>query len=72
MKYLLDTHAFLWTLFEDEKLSNKAKSAIRNLIMKFLSVPVVLINIMKPFHESDNPQQIIFIHPMTILECIAI
>jgi len=22
--------------------------------------------------EGDNPQQIIFIHPMTILECIAI
>lgn len=31
MKYLLDTHSLLWVLFEDEKLSDKAKSAIRNL-----------------------------------------
>ncbi len=31
MKYLLDTHTLLWVLFEDEKLSNKAKAAIKNL-----------------------------------------
>lgn len=30
MKYLLDTHALLWVLFEDNKLSKKAKLAIRN------------------------------------------
>ena len=30
MKYLLDTHALLWVLFEDEKLSEKAKAAIKN------------------------------------------
>ncbi len=30
MRYLLDTHAFLWTLFEDERLSNKVQDAIRN------------------------------------------
>lgn len=30
MKYLLDTHTLLWVLFEDEKLSEKAKDVIRN------------------------------------------
>ena len=30
MKYLLDTHSFLWALFDDEKLSEKAKETIRN------------------------------------------
>ena len=30
MKYLLDTHTLLWVLFDDEKLSEKAKHAIRN------------------------------------------
>ena len=25
MKYLLDTHTLLWVLFEDDKLSTKAK-----------------------------------------------
>lgn len=30
MKYLLDTHAFLWTLFDPEKLSEKARKTIEN------------------------------------------
>ncbi len=30
MKYILDTHTLLWVLFEDEKLSQKARTAIRN------------------------------------------
>ena len=30
MIYLLDTHTLLWTLFEDEKLSAKAREAISN------------------------------------------
>ncbi|MEZ4529156.1 MAG: type II toxin-antitoxin system VapC family toxin [Desulfobacterales bacterium] len=30
MKYLLDTHVLLWTLFDDDSLSAKAKSAIKN------------------------------------------
>ncbi len=30
MKYLLDTHTLLWVLFEDEKLSEKVKAAVRN------------------------------------------
>lgn len=30
MKCLLDTHTLLWLLFEDEKLSEKAKTAIKN------------------------------------------
>lgn len=30
MKYLLDTHALLWVLFEEENLSEKARGAIRN------------------------------------------
>ena len=30
MKYLLDTHTLLWVLFEDEKLSEKARAAIKN------------------------------------------
>ncbi len=30
MIYLLDTHTLLWTLFEDEKLSAKARDAISN------------------------------------------
>jgi PIN domain nuclease of toxin-antitoxin system len=30
MKYLLDTHTLLWVLFEDEKLSEKPKNAIKN------------------------------------------
>lgn len=30
MRYLLDTHTLLWVLFEDEKLSEKAKVAIKN------------------------------------------
>jgi PIN domain nuclease of toxin-antitoxin system len=29
-KYLLDTHSFLWILFDDEKLSEKAKRVVRN------------------------------------------
>ena len=30
MNYLLDTHAFLWTVFESRKLSNRAKELILN------------------------------------------
>ncbi len=30
MKYLLDTHTFLWTVFEPEKISIKAKTLITN------------------------------------------
>src|SRR3989337_788031 len=30
MKYLLDTHAFLWTLLDDEQLSKKAAKVIQN------------------------------------------
>ena len=30
MTYLLDTHTLLWTLFEDEKLSEKTRDAISN------------------------------------------
>lgn len=30
MRYLLDTHALLWTLFDDDKLSQKAATAIKN------------------------------------------
>ncbi len=30
MKYLLDTHTLLWVLFDDEKLSETAKAAIKN------------------------------------------
>ncbi|MGD8291541.1 MAG: type II toxin-antitoxin system VapC family toxin [Desulfobacterales bacterium] len=30
MKYLLDTHAFLWFVTDDNKLSSKAKSIIQN------------------------------------------
>lgn len=30
MKYLLDTHTLLWFLFEDDKLSEKAKEIITN------------------------------------------
>ena len=30
MKYLLDTHILLWVLFEDEKLSEKARDTIKN------------------------------------------
>jgi PIN domain nuclease of toxin-antitoxin system len=29
MKYLLDTHSFLWVLFDDEKLSEKVKEIVR-------------------------------------------
>ncbi len=28
MKYLLDTHVFLWTLFDDNKLSDKVKNVL--------------------------------------------
>ncbi len=31
MNYLLDTHTFLWVIFDDEKLSTTAKDAIRTL-----------------------------------------
>jgi PIN domain nuclease of toxin-antitoxin system len=31
MNYLLDTHTFLWVIFDDEKLSQNAKDAIRKL-----------------------------------------
>lgn len=30
MNYLLDTHVFLWAIFESKKLSKKAKSVINN------------------------------------------
>jgi PIN domain nuclease of toxin-antitoxin system len=30
MKYLLDTHAFLWFVTDDDRLSSKAKSIIQN------------------------------------------
>ncbi len=30
MKYLLDTHAFLWFVSDDNRLSSKAKSIIKN------------------------------------------
>ncbi|MEW6380193.1 MAG: type II toxin-antitoxin system VapC family toxin [bacterium] len=29
MKYLLDTHSFLWVLFDDDKLSEKVKKIVR-------------------------------------------
>lgn len=30
MKYVLDSHTFLWTLFDDERLSKNAAAAIKN------------------------------------------
>jgi len=30
MKYLLDTHVLLWTLFDDSRLSDNAESIIKN------------------------------------------
>ena len=30
MKYLLDTHAFLWFVADDNKISSKAKSVIED------------------------------------------
>lgn len=30
MNYLIDTHVFLWVLFDDEKLSNLAQKTIRD------------------------------------------
>ncbi len=30
MSYLLDTHTFLWVLFDDDKLSDKDKSGFRS------------------------------------------
>ena len=30
MNYLLDTHSFRWTLFEDGRLSQKARNTIKN------------------------------------------
>ena len=30
MKYLLDTHAFLWFVTDDDKLSSTARSIIKN------------------------------------------
>ena len=30
MKYLLDTHAFLWFVSDDNRLSSKAKSIIKD------------------------------------------
>jgi PIN domain nuclease of toxin-antitoxin system len=30
MNYLLDTHSFLWALFEDERLSRKVRETIKN------------------------------------------
>jgi PIN domain nuclease of toxin-antitoxin system len=30
MKYLLDTHAFLWFVSDDDRLSSKARSIIKN------------------------------------------
>ena len=30
MKYMLDTHSFLWALFDDKKLSGKAWEIIKN------------------------------------------
>lgn len=30
MKYILDTHTLLWVLFEDEKLSEKAKVTLKD------------------------------------------
>jgi len=31
MKYLLDTHIFLWVIFDEKKLSEKAKKNIKDL-----------------------------------------
>lgn len=31
MKYLLDTHIFLWVIFDEKRLSEKAKKIIKNL-----------------------------------------
>ena len=31
MKYLLDTHIFLWVIFDEKKLSEKAKKIIKDL-----------------------------------------
>lgn len=30
MKYLIDTHVLLWTLFDDNRLTSRVESAIRN------------------------------------------
>lgn len=30
MRYLLDTHSFLWTLFDDARLSPKVRAALKN------------------------------------------
>ena len=48
MKYLLDTHALLWVLFDDNKLSKKAKQIIRN------SENEILVNIITYWEDVST------------------
>ena len=59
MKYLLDTHALLWTIFEPDKLSAEAKEAIldRDNIICVSLISLWEISIKQSIGRLDIPEE---------------
>ena len=62
MKYLLDTHALLWYLFDNENLSHKAKDIINNEVCYYTKISLWEIAIKQTknlLHYKQSIQDII-------------
>ena len=78
MKYLLDTHAFLWYLLGDAKLAIKAKDIIdgkENLYFSIVSLWEIAIKINigklqihRPIQDLSQELQSINIHILPIID----
>jgi len=56
VKYLLDTHTFLWVALDDSKISDTAKNAIRDKDAKIFVSPVTAYEIMNKYRIGKLPE----------------
>jgi len=56
VKYLLDTHTFLWVALGDSKISDTAKNAIKDKYAKIFVSPVTAYEIMNKYRLGKLPE----------------
>jgi len=56
VKYLLDTHTFLWVALNDLKISNIAKNAIKDKNARVFVSPVTAYEIMNKYRLGKLPE----------------
>jgi PIN domain nuclease of toxin-antitoxin system len=56
IKYLLDTHTFLWVALDDQRISGNVKKAIKSENAKIFVSPVTAYEIMNKFRLGKLPE----------------